>query len=150
MNHDNCPHCGQAIRVYARSLRIANIKTLKVIADKGEITMTQATLDLGFNTADSTPILRNFGLIERGKEQYSWKITHLGQKFLSGLTFLPKYYFVFNNQLQPTPLEYAERQRQVYIWDIDPEMIDKEKALEMSSVNTDVFPVTKTGQMAFI
>lgn len=132
MNNDKCPHCRQIMKVYARNLRKSHLKILRELVINGENKFALLSYKLEMSVSDASTILQMFGLVEPGEKKYTWKASDLGKDFLMGLVSVPKYRFYYNNVQQETPEDYMARQRQVFVYDIYPELIDKESAMRNS------------------
>ena len=97
-----CECCDQKIMVYRRGLRKGLILGLIALWKNGPSKI--ADLDLTFGLTADLPKLRFWGLLHKsGDEKRSnviWQITEKGKDFLTGLIGIPKYVFIYNNQLQ--------------------------------------------------
>ena len=115
-----CPCCSQKMMVYRRSVRKNMIPGLIILQDG----TPRKTVELGLSEGARSDFttLRFFGLIYRDleKDRYKWMITQKGLLFLRGLTTIPKYAFIFNNEVK----RYSEER--VWINQIHPEKIDLE------------------------
>jgi len=128
-----CEYCDQKIMVYRRGLRKGLILGLIQLWKVGPSKI--ADLDLTFGITADLPKLRFWGLIHRyGEEKRSnviWQITEKGKDFLTGLIEIPKYAFIYNNQLQ----KFSEEK--IKLIDVHHEKINFETVLEDAEMYSD-------------
>lgn len=121
-----CDACGQKMMVYRRGLRKGLILALIELWKVGPSKI--ADLEFTFGITADLPKLRFWGLIHHaGEEKRSnvvWQITEKGKDFLTGLIEVPKYIFIYNNQLQRFSKETIK------LIDVHHERIDFEYVLE--------------------
>jgi len=100
MSLQDCECCGQRMVVYRRSIRKNMVPGLIVLMDG----IPRKTVELGLSEGARSDFttLRFFGLIYRDldKDRYKWIITQKGRLFLQGKTTIPKYVYIFNNQVK--------------------------------------------------
>ena len=120
----NCECCGQKCMVYRRAVRKNMIQGLIILFDG----VPRKTVELGLSAGARSDFttLRFFGLIYRdlNKDRYKWMITQKGKLFLQAKETIPKYAFIFNNQVKRYSNEV------VNIEQIYPEKIDLETVWE--------------------
>ena len=133
MKHETskCTHCGQAMRLYRRKIRIQSIELLRVMFFEYGGYQPVKVSDLSSKThmvVDFTK-LRYWGLI-RSAGNNQWTITDLGVEFIFGRAHVLKYKFIYNNIVQDDPEDSVNPL--IRVWDIKPEVISKETVLRDS------------------
>lgn len=112
-----CSHCSQKIMVYRRNIRKGMIYGLIELWKKGECKSSELNIPIGINADFSK--LRFWGLIYKPSlKREVWAITNKGKDFLTGLIEIPKYVFIFNNNVERYSSELVK------LIDICPEKID--------------------------
>jgi len=119
-----CEACGQKMMVYRRSVRKNMIPGLVVLSDG----IPRRTIELGLSPGARSDFttLRFWGLIYRDlkKDRYKWMITQHGLLFLEGKSTIPKYTYIFNNQVKRYSNEVVSV-KQIY-----PEKIDYDEIMK--------------------
>lgn len=115
-----CPCCGQRVQVYRRkitSMMARQLIEMYRLTRNGKHWVHTKDMVLGGSSSGDFAKLKFWGLIEpmphnpgdKGKKTSGyWKITQKGWKFVQGTTEVPKYSFVFNDELQSISDEYTD------------------------------------------
>ena len=94
---NKCPHCGQLMKVYRRSIRKNMLPGLYALSDRTPKKTSELGLTIGARS-DFT-ILRYWGLICK-QEDSKWSLTDKGRNFLNGELSIAKYLYIFNSQIE--------------------------------------------------
>ena len=118
--HEHCPSCGQRTFIYARSISANQIRALLLLNEHEDKWIGVKTTQLSINVrlVSDFPKLRFWGLINRGSEHNTWRITETGVAFLKGEIPVDKYVFIFNNETQEQPEDSKVKQKKVYWYDL--------------------------------
>jgi len=100
---NKCPHCGQLMKVYRRTIRKNMLPGLYALSDKTPKKTSELGLTIGARS-DFT-ILRYWGLICK-QEDNKWSLTDKGRKFIKSEMLIPKYLYIFNSQIEGKSEEY--------------------------------------------
>src|SRR3990167_6674061 len=120
MSHpQRCTHCHKIIMVRRRLISRGLITGLLKLVGAGEAKIVDLGLDLS-STCDFTK-LKYWGLIEDGRMECTYRPTRLAMDFLSGRVSIPKYRWIFNDEVQKDP--YGKPNPEIHVWDIEPAMI---------------------------
>ena len=127
----SCPCCEQFAKVYKRSITLTEVKILAKIYDvvlgKRTVAPTEQWVKIGADGDLRTQggdfaKLRFWSLIEEregerpdgSKRAGYWRITELGIQFLLGTTRVPRYVWIYNNQVVAPPDGVANKNITVY------------------------------------
>lgn len=123
-----CPHCGQSMMIYRRTIRANMLECLFKLFEKygyQEKKVHDIEPD-GILSADFEK-LRYWNLIESGKNVNTWKITEHGVDFLSGTINVKKFVFIYNKVRQNDPPD--EINPWIFAKDIIPDTFDQRRFL---------------------
>lgn len=105
MEWEKCKECGQKVMVYRRNIRRNMIACLNKLFKTKRPMQTKEISQIANTISDFTK-LKDWGLIERvnpdipDKKGYIWQITPKGIKFITNQISVPKYVFIYNNQVK--------------------------------------------------
>lgn len=122
-----CQCCGQRMMIYRRSIRKCMLFCLRKLFFKhgrGFLKVHDLESD-GILSADFEKI-RYWSLLEKG-DNNTWGISDFGIDFILGRVQIPKYIFIYNQELQGEPI--GEENPLIWCWDIAPQEISKESVL---------------------
>jgi hypothetical protein len=94
-----CPCCTQTVMVWRRRIYGTLIQQLCRLVAYGQGGATSGVLSKKTGGGDHAK-LRWWGLVEQDPEDMTWFATAKGHEFLKGNMKIPKWIYVFNNQLQ--------------------------------------------------
>lgn len=123
----HCPCCGQVMMVYRRNIRKCMLYCLRTLFFKYKYEWKKVIeIDERVNIGSNFPLLRHWGLIESEEQRY--RITKKGVCFILGKIAIPKYVWLYNEEIQNEP--DGEVNPLIFCWDIAPQEISKETVLE--------------------
>jgi hypothetical protein len=89
-----CPCCGQAVKLYPRSISGTMARSLAFAARKGGATSKQLTVAMNVGGGGDHAKLIHWGLMREADGV--WYCTELGLEFLRGKRTVPRYIYQFN------------------------------------------------------
>lgn len=94
-----CKSCGANLKTYAYKINHHLAKGLYLLRKVGG---TSKVVDLALTKAQHCNFtkLQHWGLIRKGKDSFTWEISQRGLSFLEGSELIPKYSFVYRNDVQ--------------------------------------------------
>lgn len=107
-----CPCCGQMAKIYARRIHRTPARTL---AQMYALAGTDRAVHVASEISPGTEVekLRYWGLVEpQGPDRDGyWRVTEVGERFLSGQLVLPMYALVYDSRflgLEGDPVVFAD------------------------------------------
>lgn len=146
MQIEYCEHCGQKMMVYRRNIRLGMARALRDLfktRKRGKAKVSDFSWPRGI-MADFTK-LKYWGLIESPEPEH-WQITQRGILFILGKIAIPKYRWIYNNQIK----QDAGPNKKIFVWDIEPEEISKESVLADASHYHEYIQVEKLQPELFV
>lgn len=127
MSSSICECCGQTIKVYKRGLRKGLIVALLKLYHVGRSELMD--LDLPFGIVADFPKLRFWGLVYKDRDSRDckhWMITKKGKDFLFNNLAVPRYVYIYNNNLE------KHDEEMITIKDVGNERVDFKSVLKDS------------------